>query len=296
MRVFTARVSALRRPIAAPCRCAPSSGALCTRASHFSTRAQGGDHYSVLGVSRQVLCTRASRFSTHAQGGDHYSVLGVSRQATSQEIKKAYFHEAKKWHPDINPGHESKFRRLAEAYDVLRDPTRRSAYDAAQRAGPSGAQQRQQGQRHHHQQQYQQQQHQQQQSQWSGRPDNIFRQVWSELGFAEIDAYIQQIRQEMYNAGHAATTRRDFGPAWNFAREHKALVIGTAIPIALFFRSPIFASWALRLLGPAFALSLRVSPQMTWYLFSRLWIAAIKYVEKSVTASGAAGNGGGKRP
>ena len=200
-------------------------------------------------------------FSTRTQRPDHYTVLGVGRQATAQEIKKAYFHEAKKWHPDINPGHADRFRRLAEAYDVLRNPTQRAAYDAT-RAGAGRAQQQDQGQTWQQQQQ-QQQWRQQQQAPWTGRPDDIFRKVWAELGFAEIDAYIQQIRQEMMSAGIAATTKGDFGPAWQFAREHKALVLGTVVPITLFFRSPVFASWALRLLGPVFAISLRVSPHMT---------------------------------
>jgi len=217
-------------------------------------------------------------FSTRTGGGDHYTVLNISNRATSQEIKKAYFKEAKKWHPDINPGHENKFRQLAEAYDVLRDPAQRSAYDAALRAGTAGAQQQQSRQ----QQQYSyQQQQQQQQRQWTGNPNDVFRQVWSELGFAEIDAYVSQIRSEMQSAGSSAA-KGEFGPAWAFAREHKALVLGTVIPITLFFRSPVFAATALRILGPLFAISLRVSPQMTWYLFSRLWIAAIKYVERTV--------------
>lgn len=62
---------------------------------------------------------------------DLYSTLGVARSATPQEIKKAYRKLASKLHPDKNPGpaNEAKFKKLTEAYEVLSNETRRSAYD-----------------------------------------------------------------------------------------------------------------------------------------------------------------------
>ncbi len=69
---------------------------------------------------------------------DYYEVLGVSRDAKPEEIKKAYRQKALKYHPDKNPGDasaETKFKEAAEAYEVLRDPDKKSRYDQFGHAG-----------------------------------------------------------------------------------------------------------------------------------------------------------------
>lgn len=63
---------------------------------------------------------------------DYYELLGASRTASADELKKAYRKMAMKYHPDKNPGNkeaEHKFKEINEAYDVLRDEQKRSAYD-----------------------------------------------------------------------------------------------------------------------------------------------------------------------
>lgn len=72
---------------------------------------------------------------------DYYKILGVERSASAEEIKAAYKKMAIRYHPDRNPGDkeaEEKFKQAAEAYDVLRDPDRRSRYDQFGAAGVNG--------------------------------------------------------------------------------------------------------------------------------------------------------------
>jgi len=74
---------------------------------------------------------------------DYYEVLGLSRDGSEDEIKKAYRRLAMKFHPDRNPDDpqaEEKFKEASEAYEVLSDPQKKSAYDQYGHAGvdPNG--------------------------------------------------------------------------------------------------------------------------------------------------------------
>jgi curved DNA-binding protein len=63
---------------------------------------------------------------------DYYAALGVERGASAAEIKKAYRRLAQKYHPDVSkdPGAEARFKEIGEAWQTLKDPEKRAAYDA----------------------------------------------------------------------------------------------------------------------------------------------------------------------
>ena len=63
---------------------------------------------------------------------DYYDTLGISKGASEADIKKAFRSKAKELHPDKNSGSakaEEEFKAVNEAYDVLKDPNKKAAYD-----------------------------------------------------------------------------------------------------------------------------------------------------------------------
>lgn len=62
---------------------------------------------------------------------DYYAIMGVARDASPEDIKRAYRRLARKYHPDVSKekNAEERFKEIGEAYEVLRDPEKRAAYD-----------------------------------------------------------------------------------------------------------------------------------------------------------------------
>ena len=69
---------------------------------------------------------------------DYYDILGLKRDAGAADVKKAYRNLAHKYHPDVSkdPDGEAKFKDIAEAYQTLKDPEKKSAYDNLGRHRP----------------------------------------------------------------------------------------------------------------------------------------------------------------
>ncbi len=63
---------------------------------------------------------------------DYYQIMGVARDAPADDIKRAYRRLARKFHPDVSKEKDAevRFKEVGEAYEVLRDPEKRAAYDA----------------------------------------------------------------------------------------------------------------------------------------------------------------------
>mmetsp|Transcript_3493 Transcript_3493/g.2956 ORF Transcript_3493/g.2956 Transcript_3493/m.2956 type:complete len:226 (+) Transcript_3493:1-678(+) len=73
-------------------------------------------------------------FCTINQAMSHYEILGVEAESPFEDIKKAYFSLAKKYHPDVNDANDAKYKfsLISEAYEILSDKEKRVKYDQKQ--------------------------------------------------------------------------------------------------------------------------------------------------------------------
>lgn len=221
---------------------------------------------------------RKSRFSWSDLSP--YDLLGVPRHATEKEIKIAYFREAKKCHPDLNPNDpeaKEKFQAVAAAYELLSDAKRRAQYDAT---GFTGQQQytnngsTEGGSQHYY----------GQRSDYGGygqqHAEDVFRNVQGDLDvIKEAMVLLREEWRDEFNLFLDALHRRDWNQVWEMAKEHRLLISVVVIPTVLFLRYPpaVFAVMRMAMaglnVGVAFLVytgNLQAAAQIIWRQIVRL--------------------------
>mmetsp|Transcript_25126 Transcript_25126/g.41864 ORF Transcript_25126/g.41864 Transcript_25126/m.41864 type:complete len:313 (+) Transcript_25126:67-1005(+) len=156
---------------------------------------------------------------------DPYDLLNVPRNATAKEIKVAYFREAKKFHPDLNPNDpkaKEKFQQVAAAYELLSDEKRRRMYDATGYTQEPSYDQ-------------------------SVNAEDVFNAVREDFDVVKdaLSMYRDEVYEEMDYAMDCIK-RQDWDALYGLAMHHKVLIASVVIPTIIFLRYPPAAIFALR--------------------------------------------------
>ena len=147
---------------------------------------------------------------------DYYKILGVGKKATDAEIKKEYRKLARKYHPDVNKdaGAEKKFKEIAEAYEVLKDPEKRKAYDEFGKDWKAGKEQRE-----HQKQYYRQYQH-------AGEPQGFDT---GGFDFGDLGGDYSEFFENLFGSRRGARTSD--GRSRSFSRKGQDMNAGITTPL-----------------------------------------------------------------
>lgn len=168
---------------------------------------------------------------------DPYELLNVPRTATAKEIKLAYFREAKKCHPDLNPNDpkaKERFQRVSAAYELLSDEKRRNIYDSTGRSqeatygGGSGDYG---------------------QTSSAQHAEDIFNSVKEDMDVVKeaFALYTEEVKDELQYAVDCAKNQ-DWNGLYEVAKDHKFLIMGVVVPTVVFLRYPPAVFVVLRVL------------------------------------------------
>lgn len=225
-------------------------------------------------VRRRFGTTRGRRFSWANKSP--YELLNVDRHATAKEIKIAYFREAKKYHPDLNPTDpeaKEKFQAIAAAYELLSDAKRRATYDATGSTGQQASYGGQPGGNGGGGQHYY-----GQQADYGGysqqHAEDIFRSVQGDVDvIKEALGLLREEWRDEFNLMVDAMQRGDWGQVWEIAKEHRLLISAVVVPTILFLRYPpaVFAVMRMLMAGANVAVAflvytgnLQAAAQLIW--------------------------------
>ena len=171
---------------------------------------------------------------------DPYQVLNVPRTASEKEIKMAYFKEAKKCHPDLNPGDpvaNEKFQALSDAYQLLIDSSRRAQYDTygsgySNKASDGNANSKE---------------GYQQTNYYYESPEEMFRKVSEDVNILReaFKDYIKDMQDEFIYAADCAE-KGEWSEVFEIMKQNKEVVIAMILPIIL-LRFPFLIALFLRL-------------------------------------------------
>lgn len=210
-----------------------------------------------------------------------YEILGVTRSATANEIKMAYFKAAKAAHPDLNkePDSNEKFQRIAAAYEILKDESRRRQYDSSESFGGgwgSGSSATQGGRRSGSESSQWQRQQQQWHTQWEQQyrkegnqnqqgfvhADALFRSVMRDGAVIKeaLSHYAEDLTEEL-GYGLECLGRGDYANAWSVVRANSGILY-FVVPVALFLRAPALVSLVVGVGGRAVLQILFLSGQL----------------------------------
>ena len=184
----------------------------------------------------------AAATTTGTFNNNHYETLGLPNDSnvSSEQIKRAYFESAKKTHPDLHPGDlnaKTKFQEVSHAYQILSNSSSKAHYDQfGHDPGSNGA-------------------HAAGSSSTGGPYDSsssnfdrdaeeAWQEVWVTYGF---EHYVNEIKEEAYEAVMDIRERNDWLLAQEFASKHRLLLLGVMVPLALTLRYPPLILGGLRI-------------------------------------------------
>ena len=189
-----------------------------------------------------------------------YDILGVRRDADTKAIKAAYYAEAKKCHPDLNPNNpqaKERFQRLASAYELLSDSTRRKIYDTTGDTTDSASYQQQQSRGRPTQPGYQ--------YVYEGDPqkhaEEVFRGVFADIEVIKsaLTSYVEELKSEVE---YAAVSARE--GKWDQVSGRKWIHMDDFTDAHVLFSHQLAHTLSQSLTSPSTTTDHRPSPPRCW--------------------------------